>query len=73
MTTLVIDIKDLMFGISVFSVPEYQGQVRIDYDHSPTTVSISGLTDWSDWRSKFLSNVELISTDASNIITFETI
>jgi hypothetical protein len=71
MTTLIIDIKDLMFGVSAFNVPDYQNQVTIDYDHGTTTVAISGLDDWSDWQSKFISQVELIIGNNVNQITFE--
>lgn len=71
MTTLVIDVKDLMFGISAFSVPDYQSQVSIDYDHGPTTVAITGLDNWDDWKAKFLAQVQLIISDSVNQITFE--
>ena len=71
MTTLVIDVKDLMFGVSVFSVPDYQNQTAIDYDHGTTTVAITGLDNWDDWKAKFLNQVQLIIGEQTNQITFE--
>jgi len=76
MATLKININGARVPIGMWAVPEYDNQVRINFDNLPSSVSVSGLDDWTDWQTKFIHTLATMNGDnqtEADKITIETI
>jgi hypothetical protein len=76
MTTLKVNINGATVPIGMWAVPGYDETVAIDFNNLPTSVSVTGLDDWTDWRNQFINTLATMNGDnlaQANLITFETI
>jgi hypothetical protein len=76
MATLKININGATVPIGMWAVPDYDEIVAIDFNNLPTSVAVSGLDDWTDWRNQFINTLATMNGDnqaQADLITFETI
>lgn len=76
MAILKININGATVPIGMWAVPSYDETVSIDFNNLPTSVSVSGLDDWTDWRNQFINTLATMNGDnqaQADLITFETI
>lgn len=76
MTSLKVNINNVQVPIGMWAIPGYDTTVSIDFSLLPTSVSLSGLEDWSEWQSQFIQTLATMNGDnqaQADLITFETI
>lgn len=76
MTSLKVNINNAQVPIGMWAIPDYDTIVSIDFSLLPTSVSLSGLEDWSEWQSQFIQTLATMNGDnqaQADLITFETI
>ena len=70
MTTLKINLYGLAMSPGLIAAPSQRDQVVGDYSHFPSYVTLTGLSDWTLYKSEFLGTMSAVGKDTRGI-TFE--